>query len=301
MRNPRYSDDRPRHWSLQLLLSIALTSLVTMGIGCRLWALEVKGPDRPGLMLANVYERDIDLDAYWVSEKYDGVRAYWDGTQLISRQGNLFHSPDWFVEGFPPVPLDGELWIERNRFEQLVSTVRRQEPDPEDWRQVRYMVFDLPASSQPFGKRLTELRRIFDDLDNPYVRLVPQTRVADQAALMALLDEVVARGGEGLMLHRDESLYRAERTDDLLKLKPHEDAEARVIDHLPGAGKYAGMLGSLLVQTEDGVRFRIGTGFSDEQRRNPPAIGSLVTFKYHGKTRRGVPRFASFLRVREDY
>jgi DNA ligase-1 len=103
------------------------------------------------------------------------------------------------------------------------------------------------------------------------------------------------------MLHRDDALYRAERTDDLLKLKPHEDAEAQVLEHLPGTGKYAGILGSLLVETEDGVRFRIGTGLSDEQRRNPPPIGSVITFKYHGKTRRGIPRFASFLRVRENY
>ena len=258
-------------------------------------------PAQPELMLANVYEPGIDLNAYWVSEKYDGVRAYWNGHQFISRQGNPYPSPDWFVAGFPLVPLDGELWIARNRFEQLVGTVRQQEPDAQAWRQVRYMVFDLPASAKPFGQRLEELRRLLGKLDNPYIRLVPQTRVADQGELRALLDEVVAGGGEGLMLHRDDSLYRAARSDDLLKLKRYEDAEARVVAHLPGSGKYAGMLGSLLVETEDGLRFRIGTGMSDGQRRNPPAVGAIITFTYHGKTRRGVPRFASFLRVREGY
>ncbi|MDY6948586.1 MAG: DNA ligase, partial [Pseudomonadota bacterium] len=124
--------------------------------------------------------------------------------------------------------------------------------------------------------------------------------VADEAALHRHLDAIAAAGGEGVMLHREDSLYRAERSDDLLKLKPYQDAEARVVAHLPGQGKYLGMLGALLVRAADGTQFRIGTGFTDEQRRQPPPVGSWVTYSYHDRTGRGIPRFARFLRARPD-
>jgi DNA ligase-1 len=45
----------------------------------------------------------------------------------------------------------------------------------------------------------------------------------------------------------------------------------------------------------------LGTGFTDAQRAAPPAIGTWVTYRYRGTTDKGVPRFASFLRVREDW
>jgi DNA ligase-1 len=264
-------------------------------------ALPGLAADRPAapVMLANVYRGQVDLSDYWVSEKYDGVRAYWDGHALLTRAGNLIHAPHWFVAGWPQVPLDGELWIGRGQFEAVVSTVRDEHPDAAAWRRVRFMVFDLPAHAGPFTQRLDALSRLLSDLAVPWVRLVPQFKVADRAALKLELRQVVAAGGEGLMLHRGRSLYRAARSDDLLKLKPYLDAEARVIDHLPGKGKYRGMLGALLVQRPDGVQFRLGTGFTDEQRRHPPPIGSWVTYSYHSLTRRGIPRSARFMRIRD--
>ena len=253
---------------------------------------------KPELMLASLYRRGIDLRDYWVSEKLDGVRAYWDGRRLISRGGHLIHAPDWFIAEFPRVPLDGELWMGRGQFERLSGTVRRLEPDPEAWRAVRYMAFDLPAMPAPFGVRLAELQRRLAESPSAVILLVEQSRVADEAALMERLDAVVAAGGEGLMLHRDGSLYRAGRSADLLKVKPQFDAEARVIAHIPGKGKYRGLLGALLVEDAEGRRFRLGTGFSDAERRSPPPIGSLVTYSYRDRTQAGLPRFASFLRVR---
>jgi len=256
-------------------------------------------PAKPDLMRAQIYTPGIDLSDYWVSEKLDGVRAYWDGQRLITRAGHVIAAPDWFTAGFPAVALDGELWLGRKGFEALSGTVRRLEPDADAWAKVRYMVFDLPASKDPFGRRLSALRALLAESPSPYLTLVEQSRVADHAALMARLAAVVRDGGEGLMLHRDSSLYRGVRSADLLKVKPYEDAEARVIGHLPGQGKYAGMLGALLLEDADGRRFRIGTGFSDAQRRAPPPLGSLVTYQFHGRTELGLPRFASFLRVRE--
>ncbi|MTW19747.1 DNA ligase [Allochromatium palmeri] len=253
----------------------------------------------PGLTLANVYREGIDLSRYWVSEKLDGVRAYWDGRRLITRGGHPIAAPDWFTAGFPTLALDGELWMGRGTFETLSGTVRRLEPDHDAWRAVRYRVFDLPGMEAPFGERLQTLERLLADTQNPHIAPVEQFRVADHADLMARLETIVAADGEGLMLHHEDAPYRAGRSDDLIKVKLYLDAEAQVIAHLPGKGKYAGMMGALLVEEPSGQRFRLGTGFSDAERRSPPPIGRTVTFKYHGRTRNGVPRFASFLRVRD--
>jgi DNA ligase-1 len=253
----------------------------------------------PPLLLANDYDDvAVDVSRYWVSEKYDGVRAYWDGKQLVTRAGNTIHAPEWFTRAWPTEPLDGELWAGRGQFEQVTATVRDLEPDDAAWRHIRFMVFDLPAHGGTFSSRLETLRSLLSPLRIEWLREVTQSRVADDASLHFQLETVASSGGEGLMLHKDDSLYRAERSDDLLKLKPYQDAEARVVAHLPGQGKYLGMLGALLVRNDSGLQFRIGTGFTDEQRRHPPPIGSQISYSYHNLTARGIPRFARFLRVR---
>ena len=266
---------------------------------CHLTAAEARSVGAASL--ANTYRGDIDLSRYWASEKLDGVRARWDGEALYSRRGNRFNAPAWFVDGFPPDALDGELWMGRGTFDALSGAVRRQTPDAPLWRRIRYMVFDLPELKAPFDERLQRMREMFADPPSSHIGLVEQFRVASEAELMATLDRVVAGGGEGLMLRDGRSFHRAGRSDDLLKLKTYEDAEAIVIAHLPGKGKYTGMLGSLLVQMPDGRRFRLGTGFSDELRRDPPPVGATVTYKYTGTTVNGIPRFASFLRIRDEH
>ena len=254
----------------------------------------------PAVSLAQTYREGVDVAAYWVSEKLDGVYAHWDGSVLVSRAGNRFNAPAWFVADFPILPLAGELWMGRGTFDKLSGVVRRQTPDHAAWRQVRFMVFDLPAHHADFDGRLQRLEEIFATLDSPTIALVEQRPVASHDALMALLDEVVEDGGEGLMLRRAGSFHRAGRSADLLKLKRFDDAEARVVAHLPGKGKYTGMMGALLLEMPDGRRFRVGTGFTDEQRRRPPQLGATVTYKHYGHTSTGLPRFASFLRVRDE-
>ncbi len=255
----------------------------------------------PPLLLANVYRPGIVLSDYWVSEKFDGIRAFWDGTHLYTRQGAIIAAPAWFTADWPKTAMDGELWAGRGRFAQTVATVRRETPDDDAWREIRYMVFDLPRYPGAFDERLPALRNLTEELKRPWVRTVEQTKVANRAALQALLTQTVAGGGEGLMLHRGASFYRGGRSDDLLKLKPHDDAEAKVLAHLPGKGKYQGQLGALWVETETGIRFRLGSGLSDAERRQPPLIGSWVTFRHNGFTEHGVPRFPRFLRIREDW
>lgn len=252
------------------------------------------------VMLASVYHPGVTLGEYWVSEKYDGVRGYWDGEKLLTRSGAVIHAPAWFTAHWPKTPMDGELWAGRGEFERASGTIRQEPADDEAWRHIRYMVFDVPGHPGTFDERLPVLARLIAGLDVPWVQAVAQFKVADEAQLQRRLDEVVREGGEGLALHRGTSLYHAGRTGDLLKFKPFDDAEARVVGYVPGKGKYAGVMGSLLVEMPDGTRFRIGTGFSDAQRRHPPVVGSTVTFRYQGTTSGGKPRFARFMRVRDE-
>ena len=256
--------------------------------------------DAPALLLANVYRPGMRLADYWVSEKYDGVRGYWDGHTLRTRGGETVATPAWFTAGWPDTPMDGELWAGRGRFSHAQSTVRQQQPDDAAWREMRFMVFDLPAHGGTFDQRLPALNQLVESLDQPWVQAVPQQRVASDAALQKLLLRTVRAGGEGLMLHRGASMYRAGRSDDLIKVKTHEDAEAKVVAHLPGQGRHAGRLGALVVEMPSGQRFRLGAGLTDAERDHPPPVGSWVTYRFRGTHDSGVPRFASFVRVRDD-
>jgi len=256
--------------------------------------------ESPPLMLAEIYREDVNPADYWVSEKLDGVRAYWDGSRLLFRSGQAIQAPDWFTRELPRTALDGELWMGRGQFEKLSATVRRQQPVDAEWREVRYLLFELPQADGTFTQRLEKLQQIVKSTPRaPWLGVVEQIRILSPEALRQKLNTVVSAGGEGLMLHRADAPYRSGRTEDLLKLKPYLDQEATVIEHIPGKGRLTGRMGSLLVENDDGRRFRLGTGFSDEQRLHPPPIGSRVTYQYRGLTAKGLPRFASFLRIRE--
>ncbi len=260
--------------------------------------LYAKDLPKPALMLANVYHEGINLSEYWVSEKYDGVRAIWNGKQLVSRGGNIYHAPKWFTQVLPKQKLDGELWIARQSFEQVVSTVRDKSPDDAAWKQVKFMVFDLPELSVSFNARLIEMKKVISSINTPWVRMVKQWKVASHPALMKELKAITKAGAEGLMLHKGSSFYKGKRSGDLLKVKPYEDAEAVVVKHIVGKGKYSNMLGAMIVEMPNGIQFKIGSGFSDAERQNPPEIGKTITYQYRGKTKNGIPRFATYLRER---
>ena len=253
----------------------------------------------PPLLLAESWDNATDLSDWWMSEKLDGVRAYWDGKQFLSRQGNLYHAPAWFVDQLPAVPLDGELWIGRKKFQRTVSIVRRQ--DKSDlWNEVRFLVFDAPAASGGFEERLGFLKDALTTGAAKFARLHAHDRCKNIEALRAELARIESLGGEGLMLRQPGSNYVAGRSSTLLKVKTFHDAEATVIGHQAGAGRHKGRLGALLVRLADGTDFSIGTGFSDRERENPPAIGAKVTFRYQELSDTGVPRFPSWIGVRLD-
>lgn len=254
----------------------------------------------PPLMLAEVYRPGMPLADYWVSEKFDGVRGYWDGQQLRLRSGELVRAPDWFTENWPTLPMDGELWAGRGKFGQTISTVRSQTSNDAAWREIRFMVFDLPSEPGTFTERLQALRRLLPLPRAPMLIAVAQQRATTHEDLQALLERTVRGGGEGLMLHRGGSLYSAQRSTDLLKYKPYEEADAKVLAHIQGQGRNAAKLGALLVETPEGRRFKLGTGLTDAQRKSPPPVGSWISYRYNGLTENSLPRFARFLRERPD-
>lgn len=252
------------------------------------------------LQLARSYEHVDDVRDYFVSEKLDGVRGRWTGSELLTRNGHVVTAPAWFTRGWPDEPLDGELWAGRGMFEKASGTVRSLRANDKEWRQIRFMVFDLPAMDAPFAARVQRMQELLEAANIPWLQPVAQLRVDSVDALNALLEAVVAQGGEGLMLHHQDARYIAGRSSQLLKYKPYDDAEARVIAHIEGKGKYASMTGALLVERADGVRFRVGSGLDDAERAAPPPVGSLITYRYNGLTANGLPRFPRFLRVREE-
>ena len=267
----------------------------------------------PALLLAQNAPRDLsqlDLSRYLVSEKLDGVRAFWNGRLMFTRRGQPINLPDGFAAHLPQRALDGELWMARGRFDAASAAVRRQQPQEAEWRQMRYMLFELPDGEGSFEQRVQALQALAAEAAGNSsnsnsnstwsgLQALPQERVADLADLRQRLDTLVQGGGEGLVLHEAAAGYQTGRQPVLLKLKPQDDDEAVVLAHMPGEGRLAGLLGALRVRNSTGVTFLLGTGFSDAQRRAPPPLGVTITYRYRGLTSKGVPRFASFLRVQE--
>ncbi len=252
----------------------------------------------PPVLLAHSWNVTIDLTGWWISEKLDGVRAYWDGKQFLSRLGNRFYPPSWFIEALPDHPLDGELWGGRKLFQRTVGIVKRQDQSPL-WKDLLYVVFDAPAHPGPFEERMDLLKSALDG-KTEYARVHEQFRCTGLDHLKSELSRVEALGGEGLMARQPRSKYEAGRSNTLLKVKSFRDAEARVVGHAAGAGRHKGRLGALEVVLADGTKFNVGTGFSDAERDDPPPIGSIITFRFQELSDGGVPRFPSYIGVRID-
>lgn len=283
----------PVYWHTFLrLLSLALLGL--------LWLLATTvQAQASSLTLAAPYSSALNVQQYWVSEKYDGIRAHWTGQQLLSRQGLPIAAPAWFTQGWPSHAMDGELWAGRGQFAAVQSTVAQGAAYAPGWRALRYMVFDLPDHEGNFVQRQQALQAAVQHLAQSWVHAAPQWQVTNHDALMRQLRSLTKQGAEGLMLRHANSPYRPGRSDDLIKLKLHEDAEAVVVGYLPGKGKYQGMTGALLVEMPSGQRFKIGSGLSDRDRAQPPAIGTTITYRFNGTHPSGLPRFARYWRVRE--
>lgn len=261
---------------------------------------EVVRAEPAGPMLAETDDGNQDVSTWLMSEKLDGVRGYWDGKRLLSKNGIPFEPPAEFTENFPDFAIEGEIWGGRGTFEKTCAIVRKKGGDA-GWLSLRLGIFDVPRAPGTFTERLQAARHWFAAHSSPYAFVIEHTPVKNRKFLENRLKRIEELGGEGLILRRPDAPYSSGRSKDVLKVKSFDDAEARVVEYLPGSGKYEGRMGSLLVELPDnGLRFKIGSGFSDRERENPPAIGSLVTFKYYGFHDSGLPRFPVFLRVRAD-
>ena len=274
--------------------------LFLIALTCATFTPLLAKQNSPNVLLAQEYKAGVDVQQYLVSEKFHGVRAVWDGSVFHTRQGNVIHAPAWFTQNLPKTPLDGELWLGRGQFDALSGAVRKDVPIDAEWQNITYNVFELPNAEGTFEARAKHIVEIVKKANLSHLKAVAQFRVKDEAELKKRLKLMVKNGGEGLMLHRADAEYITGRNAALIKLKPLFDAEATVVAYTQGKGKYKGKLGALVVETPEGIRFKLGTGLSDTQRENPPKIGSLVTYTYKDKTKNGKPKFASFLRVRDE-
>jgi DNA ligase-1 len=253
----------------------------------------------PKVLLAHKWDEDKhDPQDWWISEKFDGVRAYWDGSNFMSRLGNAFYAPEFFKEGLPDnVHLDGELFMGRKMFQSTVSVVKSQDMS-ERWRDLTFMVFDIPSLDKPFEERVAHLKQMF--ANHPFVRIVEHTKCQGKPHLLKKLAEMEAQGAEGLMLRKPRSRYERTRSSTLLKVKSFEDDEAIVVGYEPGKGKYLGMTGSLIVKNGDGKKFKVGSGMSDADRTNPPKVGTKITYRFQELTKAGKPRFPTFVGIAID-
>ena len=256
-----------------------------------LWA------QKPALLLLKEYE-DQNVDGWVMSEKLDGVRAYWDGTRLLSRGGNVLAAPSWFTQGFPPFAIDGELWSGRGEFEKITSIVMQKNPH-EGWRALRYNIFEVPDQKGDLKARLSVLEQYLNTHKGTFLRIIPQYTCKGNDHLKEFLSDVEKKGGEGVVVRDPSAPYIASRTAKALKVKTFQDAECTVVAVHEGQGKYKGMMGSFTCKDDQGVTFKVGSGLSDEARKTPLALGTKITYKHQGMTANGKPRFPIFLRIRD--
>jgi DNA ligase-1 len=251
------------------------------------------------VLLAHVWSDEHDPTDWWMSEKLDGVRAYWDGKQFLSRKNNIFYAPEWFTAGLPNHALDGELWIDRKQFDRTSGLVRRQDK-PVEWKEIKYLVFDAPDAKGPFEDRMKFLADGIGGWKASFAALHEHGRCAGFDHLFAELDRVTALGGEGLMLRKPGSQYERTRSMSLLKVKKFLDAEAIVLGYEAGLGRHKGRVGALTARLGNGKEFRVGTGLKDKEREAPPAVGSIINVKYQELTKDGIPRFPVYVGLRPD-
>ncbi|WP_274760526.1 DNA ligase [Pseudoalteromonas sp. G4] len=272
---------------------MALKSLIFFSLCCYriVFAMEVQ--------LANSYQQQ-SVANYLVSEKLDGVRAIWRNKQLVTRNGKQINAPSWFTEHWPDTWLDGELWSKHNDFEFIASTVLDHKANQEAWQNIKFFVFDMPDTSNPFIKRYQNYRSIISESKSAYLVAIEQFQFSTDDQLAQFYQTRLDEGAEGVMLHAKNALFSVGRSANLLKYKPHQDAEGVVVGYSAGKGKYKGLVGALIIELENGDKLKLGSGLSDQLRSTPPAIGSKVTYRYNGFTKYGKPRFARFLRQRKE-
>ncbi len=254
---------------------------------------------KPDLFLLKTYDKNQAVEGWVMSEKFDGIRGFWNGKQLLSRGGNIIHAPKWFLANYPPFAIDGELWTKRSDFENISSIVRQKTPDNR-WQNITHQIFEVPNQSGGLLERLAILKSYLSQHKTTPIRLIKQTLIKQQKEVEKFLNKVTHQGGEGVVVRNPATPYQTGRLNSARKVKPYYDAECTVKAILPGKGKYLDKMGSILCQTKRSKYVKIGSGFTDFERQNPPKIGDEITFKYYGFTKKGKFKYTVFLRVKND-
>ena len=247
---------------------------------------------KPELLLLKTY-KDQNISGWVMSEKLDGIRAYWDGENLLTRNGKIIYAPKWFTKDYPNFEIDGELWTKRGNFENISSIVRDKIPS-EDWKQIKHYIFEGPNAKGGLSERLQKVQV----LNHKYIKVIKQIKIKDKNHLKSFLEEIESKNGEGVVIRDPSKLYISKRTSSALKVKSFKDTECEVIGYTKGKRKITGLIGAIKCKLENGIMFKIGSGFSIEERKSPPKIGDIVTFKYKEYTKYRKPRFPIYLRIR---
>lgn len=254
--------------------------------------------EQPKLLLLKTYRVDMNVTGWVMSEKLDGVRAYWDGQKLISRSGRVFNAPRYFTRNFPPFAIDGELWSARGEFERIASIVNTKEAH-DRWSKLSLHIFDVPYQKGGLLERLKVLQVYLQKQPIGHLKVIKQIKIRDKQQVKKYFDELINLGAEGIVIRNPIEPYYTGRTNDSLKHKPFMDAECSVLSIIEGKGKFTGQMGAIRCDYEGKV-IKIGSGFTAKQRQSPPSIGTLISFKYYGLTHLGNPKYPVFLRVRLD-
>ena len=254
-------------------------------------------------LLAHSFDKNkVDPQGWWLSEKLDGVRCVAIGGKFFTRTGKPINAPASFLKDIPTGHVfDGELYGSRDNFDKVSGIARQKFPVEKNWAALSYRIFDIVDLKKPFEKR-QELLNTLIPTDHKHLVVVDQTLCKGQAHLDSMLESIEEGGGEGLMLREAKSLYVCKRSHTLLKVKSFKDVDARVVEHTLGKGRNKRVLGAVVCELPNKKRFRCGSGFSDAQRKKPPPVGSLITVKYFEMTKRGVPRFPTYVgqRLEQD-
>jgi len=248
------------------------------------------------LMLLKTY-KDQNISGWVMSEKLDGIRGYWDGKHLLTKQGHIINAPKWFLKNYPPFAIDGELWTKRGDFENISSIVRKKIPSNK-WKNIKHYIFDVPNAKGDLFDRLNKLKNYLKTHKNTPIIIIPQIKIKNKQQMLKFLKNIEKKGGEGVVVRNPKIPYQRKRSNQILKVKSFFDKECKVIGYTNGKGKYKNLIGALKCELKNGIIFKIGSGLSIKERKYPPQIGDIITFKYKELTKNQKPRFPIFLRVR---
>jgi len=253
--------------------------------------------EKPDLFLLKTYNDKLSVVGWVMSEKLDGIRGFWDGEKLISRGGGVLNPPESWTVNFPNFAIDGELWTKRADFEGVSSIVRRKNPDSR-WQKVSFNIFEVPNQQGGILQRLKVLQDYLQQHPSKTLKIIKQIPVKSTQHLNVFLDKIIKKKGEGIVVRDPKTHYQTGRLSSALKVKKYQDDECVVLEILPGKGKYTNKMGALKCQTKAGKIFKVGSGFTDAQRQNPPKIGSEITFKYYGFTKNKKYKHPVFLKIK---